>query len=237
MLRLSADRSKSEEKAGFPSLARRFGWRDRRGAFALEFAMVAPIFFLLLFVVFEVSYDLFMQEVLDNALQSAARTVQIGKTQSATSSNFVSTYFCPNDSGLLNCNNLFVRIQEVTFTKGSCTNLSSTTIGDYYDATNGQTPISGGVLQLGDYYSGAGTVGTGSNVGLSPCGSANSSSGFCDAGASEMILMTAVYVAPSFLDGMVLNKVQYNGQYVRAQTATAAFVTEPFALLSPPNPC
>jgi hypothetical protein len=237
MLRVSADRSKSGEKEGVFPVARRFGWRDRRGAFALEFAMVAPIFFLLLFVVFEVSYDLFMQEVLDNALQSTARMVQIGKTQSSINSNFVSTYFCPNDNGLLNCNNLFVRIQEVTFTQGSCTNLSSTKIGDYYDATTGTVPISGGVLQLGDYYSGAGTVGTGANIGLSPCASPNSSSGFCDAGASEMILMTAVYVAPSFLDGMVLNKVKYNGQYVRAQTSTAAFVTEPFALLSPPNPC
>jgi hypothetical protein len=237
MLRLSANQSKSRVNKVFVSIVRRFGIKDRRASFMLEFAMVAPVFFLLLFVVFEVSYDLFMQEVLDNALQSTARLVQIGMTQSATSSNFVSTYFCPNANGLLDCQNLFIRIQQVTFTPGSCTNLNNAAIGDYYDATDGHTPISGGVLQLGDYYNGAGVAGTGSNVGLSPCGSSNSSNGFCDAGSSEMMLMTAVYVAPSFLDGLVLNTVKYNGQYVRAQTSTAAFITEPFALLSPPKPC
>lgn len=215
----------------------RAGRLGRRAAFAVEFAMVAPIFLLLLFIVFEVSYDLFMQEVLDNTLQFTARQVQIGNTQAASNATFVSQFFCPNDGGLLNCNNLFVRVQQVTFTQGSCTNLATTATGDFYDATNGQTPVSGGVLQLGGYYNGAGVTGTGSTIGLSPCATANSSSGFCNAGPQEMILMTAVYVAPSFLNGMVLNRIQYNGHFVRAQQSTAAIVTEAFSNKVAVNPC
>ena len=80
---------------------------DKRSVTAVEFALVVPTFLVLLFVVFEVSYDLFMQEVLDNALQSAARQVQIGNTQTASNSTFVNNFFCPYGDGLLNCNNLF----------------------------------------------------------------------------------------------------------------------------------
>jgi Flp pilus assembly protein TadG len=212
----------------------------RRGAFALEFALVAPFFLVMLFVVFEVSYDEFMQEVLDNALQSAARQVQIGNTQAATSSTFVQNYFCPYGNGLLNCNSLYLRIQSVSFNAGSCSRLATTNAtGDYYDATmdkNGANistaPSSNGVLQLADYYSGAGTAGTsstGSAVGLSSCATSNSSSGYCNAGPQELMLMSAVYVAPSFLDGLLLNHFTYGGKFIRPIFSTAAFETESFA--------
>jgi hypothetical protein len=210
----------------------------RRGAFALEFALVAPVFMVMLFVVFEVSYDEFLQEVLDNALQSAARQVQIGNTQSASTSTFVTSYFCSYGGGLLNCNNLYVRIQSISFSAGSCSNLSSSSAtGDFYDATVSGPPVSSGVLELGDFYSGAGTVGSGSDVNLSPCESSSSSAGYCNAGPQELILMTGVYVAPSFLDGLVLNHITYGGKYVRALYSTAVFETEPFSSDSPSSAC
>jgi Flp pilus assembly protein TadG len=194
--------------------------------------MVAPFFLVLLFMVFEVSYDEFMQEVLDNALQSSARQVQIGNTQTAANSTFVGNYFCPYADGLFNCNNLFVRIQSISFSSGSCT-----TTSDFYDATPSGSPISGGVVQLGAFFSGAGTVGTGSTINTSPCATSSSSSGYCNAGPQELILMSAVYLAPTFLGGLVLNHVTYGGQIVRAVYSTAAVETEPFANTSPANPC
>lgn len=211
---------------------------DKRSVTAVEFALVVPTFLVLLFVVFEVSYDLFMQEVLDNALQSAARQVQTGNTQTASNSTFVNNFFCPYGDGLLNCNNLFVRIQSVSFGAGSCSNISgSSSTGDFYDATVTGVPTSGGVVQLGDFYSGAGTMGSGSAANLSPCSSSSSSSGYCNAGPQQMILMTAVYLSPSFLDGLVLNHVTYGGRFVRPQYSTAAFETEAFANTSPSTPC
>ena len=49
--------------------------------------------------------------------------------------------------------------------------------------------------------------------------------------------MTAVYLSPSFLDGLVLNHVTYGGRFVRPQYSTAAFETEAFANTSPSTPC
>ncbi len=193
--------------------------------------MIAPIFLILLFVVFEVSYDEFMQEVLDSTVQSAARQVQIGKSQNASNSTFVTGYMCPYDTGLLNCNNLFVRIQQVTFNTAACSNK------DFYDATPAGAPVSGGVLQLGGFFSGAGVAGNGATLTPSPCATTTSSSGYCNAGPQEFILMSAVYVAPSFLDGLVLNHITYGGQYVRALYSTAAFETEPYSNSSPTNAC
>ena len=225
----------SKFRPGLPPVLRKFA--SRRAVFAIEFAIVAPVFLLLLFVVFEVSYDLFMQEVLNNTLQYTAREIQIGNTQGGASATFVRQNFCPADGGLLNCNSVYLRIQALDFAPGSCSNLSNSSTGDVYDATSGQLPVTNGVLQLGDFYSGAGDPGSGAPVGLSPCATPNSSSGFCNAGPSQMVLLTAVYVAPSFLDGLVLNRLEYNDQYIRGQLATAAFVTEPFASTSPVNPC
>ncbi len=210
----------------------------RRGAFALEFALVAPIFLAMLFVVFEVSYDEFMQEVLDSALQSAARQVQIGNAQGASPITFVQNYFCPYGDGLLNCNNLFVRIQSISFNAGSCSNLNtSDATGDFYDATVPGIPASNGALQLGDFYNGSGTIGNGSDDNLSPCATASSSAGYCNAGPQQFILMTGIYVAPSFVDGLLFNHFTYGGNFVRPIYSSAAFETEPFANASPASPC
>jgi len=208
------------------------GWMGRRASFALEFAMVGPVFFLLLFTAFEISYDLLCQEVLNNALQYCARQVQVGNAQTASSSSFVSTYFCPFDGGVLNCNNVFIRVEEVSFTDTNATTANGCT--DYYDATTGGAPVVNGVLQLGLYYSGAGTQGQGSNTGNTKCDTAT---GFVDPPAQACVLMSAVYVAPSFLGGLVLNRTKYNGQYVRPLFSSAAFVTEPFNTLGSTLSC
>jgi len=202
----------------------------KRSAFALEFAIVAPIFLLMLFVVFEVAYDLYLQEVLDSALAVTARQVQVGSTLGSSESTFVSTYFCKNAGNLLNCNNLYVRIEQVTLQ-------GNNTCDDFYDATTGSAPIQNGTLELGYYYNGAGQKGSGNDVGPTECETPGSDPAFNIAGASQCIVMSAVYVAPSFLNGLVLNRIQYNGSYVRTMFSTAAFITEPFTATAATPTC
>lgn len=50
---------------------------DRRAATALEFAMIGTAFFLMLFAIFTVAFDMFLQMTLDDAARNAARQVQI----------------------------------------------------------------------------------------------------------------------------------------------------------------
>ncbi|HYM30043.1 MAG TPA: TadE/TadG family type IV pilus assembly protein [Candidatus Cybelea sp.] len=57
--------------------------RCRRGGTALEFAMVGPLFLLLLLTVVELGYLLFVQSVLSGASREAARMIRTGQVQSA----------------------------------------------------------------------------------------------------------------------------------------------------------
>jgi Flp pilus assembly protein TadG len=47
-------------------------WLGRRGAVALEFSIVATAFVVLTLSAMEVGYDLYVQEALDNAVETAA---------------------------------------------------------------------------------------------------------------------------------------------------------------------
>lgn len=59
--------------------------RDTGGAAALEFAIVAPVFFALLFSIFEAGYYFFVTSAVDQATARAARLIRTGQAQSATS--------------------------------------------------------------------------------------------------------------------------------------------------------
>lgn len=59
--------------------------RDTAGAAALEFAIVAPAFFALLFSIFEAGYFFFVTSAVDQATARAARLIRTGQVQSATS--------------------------------------------------------------------------------------------------------------------------------------------------------
>ena len=213
-------------------LARKFNSRHRppgwpwrlggAGGSATEFALVAPVFFLLLLSAFEFAYDQFLQEVLDSTLSATANEVAIGTTQTATSSNFVSSYVCPNAISLMNCKSLYVRVETLAFTP-------TTACNDFYDAAGGGLPVSNGVLQLGAFYNGAGTSGVGAATPpATDCDIDSSDTSFVDPGPEQCVLMTGIYVEPSFLDGLILNKLTYNGQVVGAQFSTITFVTEPY---------
>lgn len=55
--------------------------RDERGASAVEFALVAPVFFLLMFIIAETALIFVAEQVMDNAVFETARRIRTGQTQ------------------------------------------------------------------------------------------------------------------------------------------------------------
>ncbi len=101
--------------------------RDRRGATAVEFGLIALPFLAVICAIFEVAYVTFENELLAGAVNKAARAMLTGQTQAAsvdTAAKFVSTYLCPATGTRLlpsnfNCNNLIVDVRTAaSFTAG-----------------------------------------------------------------------------------------------------------------------
>ena len=59
--------------------------RDAKGAIAVEFALIGPIFLLLLLVIIELGLTLTTQSLLDGATRDAARLIRTGQVQSQNS--------------------------------------------------------------------------------------------------------------------------------------------------------
>ena len=64
-------------------MLRRFR-RNRRGSAAVEFALVAPIFFGLLFAILELAMVFFASQVLETVTQDSARVIMTGQAQNAS---------------------------------------------------------------------------------------------------------------------------------------------------------
>ena len=82
--------------------------RNRRGSTAVEFALVAPAFFALLFAILETAIMFFADQVLESVTQTAARTIMTGQTQAAgySEAQFMANVVCPSGSlasVLFNC--------------------------------------------------------------------------------------------------------------------------------------
>jgi Flp pilus assembly protein TadG len=92
---------------------RRWLGRGDRSVVSLELGIIAVPFFGMFLGIMEISYDLFVQSELDNAVEIAARGVQVGAHTGytlETSAQFIAQNVCPNISGALNCNLLTVAV-------------------------------------------------------------------------------------------------------------------------------
>ena len=67
--------------------------RDKGGAAALEFAIVAPVFLLLLFSIFEAGWFFFANSTVDQATARASRLIRTGQVQSTTTPINQATFF------------------------------------------------------------------------------------------------------------------------------------------------
>jgi Flp pilus assembly protein TadG len=92
--------------------ARRFG-AARRGATAVEFALIMPVFFAALIAIFQVTIFLFAQANLQTAAVAAGRLFMTGQGQN---SNLTQTQFanqvCPMVQVLFTCSKLMVNVQS-----------------------------------------------------------------------------------------------------------------------------
>jgi Flp pilus assembly protein TadG len=91
--------------------------RNRNGSAAVEFALVAPVFFALLFAIIETGIIFFAGQVLETVTQDSARVIMTGQAQAAayTQSNFNSLVVCPAGSlarVLFTCNDLSVDVES-----------------------------------------------------------------------------------------------------------------------------
>ena len=91
----------------------------RRGAAAIEFAIVAPVFFMLIFGMFEFGRMLMVQQVLTNAARSGARIAVIDGASSAEVISTIQEYL----------DNASIDPQDVTISVNP-SNLSQTDTGD-----------------------------------------------------------------------------------------------------------
>lgn len=80
--------------------------RNRRGSAAVEFALVAPMFFALLFAIIETSMVFFASQVLETATQDTSRLILTGQAQNAstTQAQFKTT-LCGRLTDLFDCTN------------------------------------------------------------------------------------------------------------------------------------
>lgn len=112
----------------FGNTLRRFR-RNRHGSAAVEFALVAPVFFALLFAIIETALVFFAGQVLETITQNSARMILTGQAQngSYTASQF-KTYVCGQIPALFDCNSLYVDVQSYP------SGFSSVTINSHIDA-------------------------------------------------------------------------------------------------------
>jgi Flp pilus assembly protein TadG len=64
------------------NILRRFR-RNKKGAAAVEFALVAPMFFAVLFAIIEMALVFFASQILETVTQDASRLIMTGQAQSA----------------------------------------------------------------------------------------------------------------------------------------------------------
>jgi Flp pilus assembly protein TadG len=105
--------SPAARTVSFGNLLRRFR-RNRRGSAALQFALVAPMFFALLFAIIETAIMFFASQVLETIAQESARTILTGQAQNAayTAGTFKPSVVCPQIPALFTCSNLYVDVES-----------------------------------------------------------------------------------------------------------------------------
>ena len=100
-------RSRSAEKSLSRRLAAalREAWRrDERGSVAIEFAIIAPVFFFLMFVIAETALVFVAEQVMDNAVFETARLIRTGQVQNAGMSKAdFQNEVCARASVFINC--------------------------------------------------------------------------------------------------------------------------------------
>jgi Flp pilus assembly protein TadG len=186
--------------ACFRTLLRRFR-RHRAGDAIVQFALIAPIFFALLFAIIESGIMFFANQVLETVTQNSARLILTGQAQngSLTKAQFKNTVCNANSMAgvLFNCNNIYVDVESFpSFASISFPNSMIDASGHFVDNTT--------------YDPG----GSSSCSGNSGC-------------ANSIVVVRAFYGWQLFVTGLGFNLSNMTGSQ-RLLVATAVFRNEPY---------
>jgi Flp pilus assembly protein TadG len=185
-------------KSSARNILRRFR-RSRAGSAAVEFALVAPVFFALLFAIIEVAIMFFASQVLETITQDSARALMTGQAQTGavaacgvggvatpcTAQTF-QQYACSQIPALFTCGNLYVDVE-------SYPSFSNVTINNQIVAGNFNS----------------------SNMQYSP------------GGPGDTVVVRMFYQWPLFVTGLGFNISNLSGNK-RLLVATSAFQNEPY---------
>jgi len=93
-------------------------WRANRGSAAIEFALIAPVFFLFLFGIIETGVIYFGTAMVQNATDDTARMIRTGQLSGTLTSDELVTQVCSEIKGLITAasckNNLQVDLRSYT---------------------------------------------------------------------------------------------------------------------------
>jgi Flp pilus assembly protein TadG len=87
--------------------------RSEDGSAIVEFAIIAPMFFFLMFVIAETALVFIAEQVMDNAVFETARLIRTGQVQSMTDAEFKAAV-CGRMSVFIDCNssNFYIDVQS-----------------------------------------------------------------------------------------------------------------------------
>jgi len=126
--------------------------RRRDGGTALEFAMIAPIFVVLIFATAQVAIIYLAEAYLETAAEDAARTVLTNQATSMTASQF-QTAVCNDMPALFTCGNVMVNLTPAA--SETSINTSTPTFnsnGTLANPTTYTMPIPGQIAVLQVFY-------------------------------------------------------------------------------------
>ncbi len=93
--------------------------RDQSGATAIEMAFVAGPFFFFIFGIIGFGLHFYSQNMLEHAVETAARSIRTGSAQKAAMSmSAFKTSVCNAASGLINCSKVRVHVQSAAAWSG-----------------------------------------------------------------------------------------------------------------------
>lgn len=96
----------------FHAAIRRFS-KNRRGSAAVEFALIAPMFFALIFAIMETAMVFFAGQVLETGTQDSARKLFTNQAQNSSwDQNTFKNDLCARVSVLLDCTGIYIDVKS-----------------------------------------------------------------------------------------------------------------------------
>ena len=112
--------------------------RSERGATAVEFALIAPVFLATLIAIFEVAIFLFAQQYLQSAATEAGRQFMTGQAQASgqDEQQFIQNVICPQIETLFTCSSVMVNVQSYSSFAGANSAMPALTFNAQGQVTN-----------------------------------------------------------------------------------------------------